>query len=54
MSGWDALRQKTKGTATPIPRCSKCKIISVLDPCRDCATPTQLERYPEAPTELAR
>lgn len=50
MSRWDALRQKTKGEGTRAPVCSRCGAISVLDPCRQCATPTQLARYPEEPT----
>lgn len=50
MSRWDALRQKTKGEGTRAPTCTKCGQISVLDPCRTCATPAQLATYPEEPT----
>jgi recombinational DNA repair protein RecR len=53
MSRWDALRNKTKGEAGTIPTCSKCRKVSVLDPCRACATPTQAARYPEAPTAIS-
>lgn len=49
MSGRDALRQKQKGEGTRAPTCSKCGGISVLDPCRTCATPSQLAAYPPVP-----
>jgi hypothetical protein len=36
-----------------LPRCSKCHEVSVLDPCRDCATPEQLATYPVLPEPYA-
>lgn len=51
MGRWDALRAKSKGEIGTLPHCSKCGTTSVLDPCRDCATPAQLAAYPEAPSD---
>lgn len=53
MSMWDAHRQKTKGEVSLAPTCSNCGRTSVLDPCRLCATPKQLERYPDEPREYS-
>jgi hypothetical protein len=32
-----------------LPKCSRCQRVSVLDPCRTCATPDELAKYPELP-----
>lgn len=34
-----------------LPVCRRCKAVSVLDPCRRCATPAELAKYPLAPWE---
>lgn len=34
-----------------VPTCSRCRKVSVLDPCRECATPAELEAYPLPPFE---
>ena len=45
MSMWDAVRQSKKGNSSAgPPRCSRCKRARVYDPCRDCATETELAR----------
>lgn len=51
MSSWDAWRNKRKGEAGRLPKCSKCGRPRVLNPCRDCATPEQLATYPAEPSE---
>lgn len=30
-----------------MPLCAKCRKVSVLSPCRECATPAELEAYPK-------
>lgn len=39
-------RHKGKKEPAEIPTCSKCGKQRVLDPCRECASPKQAERYP--------
>lgn len=53
-SSWDAWRNKKKGEAGRVPKCSWCGATSVLEPCRACASPAQLAAYPELPAEYAR
>ena len=45
---WDQLRADTKGKTGPAPRCSRCRRRSVLNPCRACATPAELNETWEA------
>jgi len=33
------------------PRCRICQRIGILSPCRKCATPEQLAKYPPLPTK---
>lgn len=30
-----------------VPTCRRCGRISVLDPCRECASPVELEQFPD-------
>lgn len=42
-SRWDAERAKKRRAASAgLPICRRCRLVSVLDPCRDCATPEEL------------
>lgn len=32
-----------------LPTCSRCGRIAILNPCRECASPAELKKYPPAP-----
>jgi hypothetical protein len=55
VSGWDALRAKQRGErrGDGVPTCSRCGAVSVLDPCRSCASTDELALYPEQPDPAA-
>lgn len=46
---WDAERTKAKGEIGTTPKCSVCGTLSVLDPCRSCASTEELALYPPEP-----
>lgn len=37
-----------------LPVCSKCRRISILSPCRACASPEQLKKYPPEPDDYEK